>query len=875
MPDSDVIINLILKDEMTVKMTAARAAVDAMSAEERQAAVAAHEHARALTEAEATSARAAIAEKESADSARDQAEALREAAEAAEKESKAGANVGMMFTEMKSKLDLAKEGLGIFVGVFQQAMAIGKEGAALATTNSQFDALSMSIGTTADSLSGRLDAAMGGTVSRADMLGSAVGIMNLKLATSEDEVVRLSTVSTKLGWDMGIVTLTLANLSTARLDSLGLAMEDVTVRAAELEAQGRSAGEAFKLAVLEGGEAKLKLLGDASTTMAGSFARLEASTKNLADSIMARLAPSLATAAEAANTLITWNSKMDSTLKIHSQEVARTSDSYDAYIAEMQRAYAVTNQIVDTNGAIVSSSVDVNGNILSQTETQVALTKAQWESIKAVEAKNAADADATKVLRAEQQEMRAANEAMGLYNETMDGGAASQKTFSDFAAVATAAVASQKSMLVGITSSAIALTDAENKRAEVEDKLSKLNADIAKSGPVRRSTIQNEKLSTEELVVVQAKLAVEKEKLSGITRGAKESQAEFNLRVIQAQSSVAELSNKMGEHTAVVGGATEAQLKERDALKATLDQMQRAAEIDAAKSAFAALGEALTKGVLSQEDYRSAMLAMNDATGMFSDTALKTATDSALMVDGIRKAKVPEEVIGAMNKYGDALGVTAQRSLEFTTFKSPMEQFYGQSTAVASSAELEAGSIEATRPRNAQAPVSFSIGRAEIDALVERNNAMTTAVDKLDLFIANTPLAQQADSEFYEALSATNPFEARVGELEIYLGLLDSAKAKQDALAGGGAPGSAPSATPTGVIAEYAGGGSFIVPPGYPRDSYRVGLTSGERVSVTPPGAVQTNNSNVTINVSDPLTGKLVMDMFQKNQREKLGARMG
>jgi len=49
-----------------------------------------------------------------------------------------------------------------------------------------------------------------------------------------------------------------------------------------------------------------------------------------------------------------------------------------------------------------------------------------------------------------------------------------------------------------------------------------------------------------------------------------------------------------------------------------------------------------------------------------------------------------------------------------------------------------------------------------------------------------------------------------------------------------------------------AGGGSFTVPPGYPNDKFRVGLTSGERVVVTPSGFQMAGNSvNVTFgNVS-------------------------
>ena len=45
---------------------------------------------------------------------------------------------------------------------------------------------------------------------------------------------------------------------------------------------------------------------------------------------------------------------------------------------------------------------------------------------------------------------------------------------------------------------------------------------------------------------------------------------------------------------------------------------------------------------------------------------------------------------------------------------------------------------------------------------------------------------------------------------------------------------------------DWATGGSFVVPPGYPNDSYRVGLTSGEQVQVTPKNQT-TNNNNWNI----------------------------
>jgi hypothetical protein len=51
-----------------------------------------------------------------------------------------------------------------------------------------------------------------------------------------------------------------------------------------------------------------------------------------------------------------------------------------------------------------------------------------------------------------------------------------------------------------------------------------------------------------------------------------------------------------------------------------------------------------------------------------------------------------------------------------------------------------------------------------------------------------------------------------------------------------------------------AGGANFVVPPGYPNDSYRMGVQSGEHVQVTPAGQSGGVSGGMTINVtSTPL----------------------
>lgn len=169
----------------------------------------------------------------------------------------------------------------------KQAYQYVSEGADMALAAARFDNLTQSIGTTSEALMGDLRTATRGMVTDAELMESATTLINLGFAKTHDQAVRLSSVSGQLGWNMQQLALTLANQSTARLDSLGLAIEDVDGRAKELEKQGYKTDEAFQLAIIEAGEEKLNLLGSAAETAAGKLAIMEANAANFADSFKA------------------------------------------------------------------------------------------------------------------------------------------------------------------------------------------------------------------------------------------------------------------------------------------------------------------------------------------------------------------------------------------------------------------------------------------------------------------------------------------------------------------------------------------------------------------------------------------------------------
>lgn len=682
-----LVAQMILRDEATEAAKKARAEIDKMTEAEKKAAVESY----ALSEAQ------------------------KDVAAAEAKHAASAESVGDKLAKFGLAIQGAQSLVNVFGDTWNKAMDFGRAGAELEQTKTRFDRLSASIGTTSESLSSKLAAAMGGMASNAEIMAGANQMISLGLAKDEESVVRLATVVNKLGWDMQQVILTFANNSTMRLDALGLSIEDVTGRAKELEAQGYSTDKAFDMAVIEAGEKKIKLLGDSSESSVGSFKRMDAALKDIGDTVKLAFAPGIANAAEAVNLLITANGKIQSAMKQHEGSVAATAETYGDFVTEMLRAKMVTEGFTNATVEDARNRMAAWGGDVRVVAKEIgSLSEEQYNQARAANSAKSSDVAMNDALRAQQQEARAANEAMGLYADTLDGGVLpAEQTLTSFIEAANSVSRERRDTMASITDAAIRMTDEDNKRAEIEGKLIALDKEITTQGAVK-------------------------------------------------SSSYVTLQGTLGGYTEVIGFATEAQLQQRDALRDTLDEMQRTAEIEAAKSAFDALAKSLTEGNLSESEYLDITKRLNDEVGLYTEKAFNAATSAVLLNTALGKTDSADAAWQAIMKYGDGLG--------------------------------------------------RAIG-----------------------------LQQQLSS-------------------------------------GQGAP-----ATPTGMETmggeRMARGGSFIVPPGYPADSYQapLRLTSGERVDVTPAG--QSNNNSyggaVTINVNDPMTGAIVMNMYKQQQAGRLNSRMG
>lgn len=159
------------------------------------------------------------------------------------------------------------------------AYEVISQGAELAVIEQQFNALNESIGGTEDSLT-QLRLVTGGMISDAKLMSGASDLISLGIASNQEEMLQWSKVVGGLNLDLQVLGLTLANNSKARLDSLGLSLEAVNAKTEEFVKAGKSADEAFDLAVLDGLNARMELLGDATETSAGQLARATAELEN-------------------------------------------------------------------------------------------------------------------------------------------------------------------------------------------------------------------------------------------------------------------------------------------------------------------------------------------------------------------------------------------------------------------------------------------------------------------------------------------------------------------------------------------------------------------------------------------------------------------
>jgi hypothetical protein len=224
----------------------------------------------------------------------------------------------------------------------------------------------------------------------------------------------------------------------------------------------------------------------------------------------------------------------------------------------------------------------------------------------------------------------------------------------------------------------------------------------------------------------------------------------------------------------------------------------------AIQQAVNALGEQFAAGELSLQDYA---------------TQARTAIDEINNLDFSFDLEAGEVTIPDVTAESESLAAANEKLLEAEN----------QVAALGDASEL---TTEKTAQMDAAAlSLTETLGSTTI-GLEDGTSVAETYGSSMEQVAVSVGIAEQAVLRLNEAISQTD--------------------------SGLSVPGLGSGATPTGTHAQAARGADFVVPPGYPNDSFRLGLTSGEYVQVTPAGQVnndnsQTNSISVNVNaMSDP-----------------------
>ncbi len=678
-----------------------------------------------------------------------------------------------------------------------------EQGAELELAASRFDKLTASIGTTSDAMMTDLRAATGGMISNAEAMSSASQIISLGLADNQQDVVDLASLVSQLGWDMQQVIMTFANNSKMRLDALGLSVTDVEERAKALEAQGYNTDKAFDLAVIQAGQAKLELLGSAADTTAGRMKKFEANVANLKDNLTLFVADGLGPSVEAMNTLMEVYGEAPSIIGgivdaqiAEADSVQELIDLYD----KLQAQRGIGSLITGTTGDLADNMDKVRDAIYDASASADEYAKSIAAlGIPGIEA-NRITEEMAKALYdaalAEYEATRRERERIDVLERA--------KKWAEANASANERMASQY----------------RNTSADARD-LTMSIADMnwhqeeAYEGMVNSTAVLEENRAA----TAAAKTAYDEARESA----AKFAEAQDEITRARTQDFLTATTKSLVEYTTTTtwaGGRTAEQ-------QANFEELSTAAErvrdnIRSLQGGTAGLGlttEELNKKLGEQYENLDQLEA---AMGPLSD--------------------IQREMVGSSSGWSVNLDLLNQQMGDYIV-------------AADGSAELTGLWMVATGELSKEqynAAMQTLIMQESMKALAEQYangdislGELQTAMDDL---VAGSPYAAEADIDTKDA-------QARMEHLQAMLDGFDGRHVRATAtvdnrVEGPPQKGGGDKPDPSAGSGAYASGtgGWVTVPPGYPNDTYRANLSSGEMFNVIPAG--QKNSGGVTINVT-------------------------
>lgn len=703
MADTDLILKIIAQDEAKQALEEARAAVDRMTDAEKkyleisskleQADKAEAEAQKALAESKQTVIKA-IEESGSAgekyakqlDDLQKQyddgkitqgqfSEGLKDLKSNIDSAGESGNKWIKSLTDIKSGIDIAQDA----ISGLKQVWDFAKEGAAIERIGAQFDQVASDFGVNADELVAAMDRAARGTVDDEELMQTATRALTQGVITNANDLTKFVEIarasSVRFGGDTAQALQSILYATevgaqrslkaTIGVVDFGKAYDDLAMKLGKRK-QDLTDEEQLQArvnAVLDKGADLVRKVGDAGEDTATKMQRFELRMANIGDDIKVF-------AAEGVNTIFTMADAPQKAIDAFTgtaakmrAEVIAGRMSVDDYNKGLAGMYEATSKL--TTGALNGRNA-----LTEETYATYKLTEAQISAIRSGQDLSVAmDAGAGSIRTAGEVSAAAAElmkEKIGEFRAEENRLAQSMQAVQERAQAQAASLKANQEFFADSMSLAVQYTDAEEKRAEIESKLADLDKVIASQGIAHSTVVANQKMTEQDRALALTKLAAAQEDVAQIQRKTNETDAEYSLRLETAKNKVNDLSDALGTHTAVVGGATKAQLEQRNALQGQIDAMDKAAEQQRAVEVFNAVAEAVKKGGLSAEDGAKRLEELNSISHLYSDTALKAAQSQLTLIAAITDPKSEQwsKVLDQNKQALDGLTESEQKAAE-------------------------------------------------------------------------------------------------------------------------------------------------------------------------------------------------------------------
>lgn len=591
------------------------------------------------------------AESKAGDGARQMAQGAKQAGDSAKK---MGDDAGGAANGVKKLYDgfQAVIGLAIVQKVGQTTLELAQLGNQSLATSEKFEALSGSVAN-ADNYLRQIRLGTDYTVDKMTAMQSVSKLLSMGLVDNAKSATEFVVMATRLG----DVTLSaqdrisdfaalLANQSIPRLDNYSISSGKVKTRIEELQAAfpEMTREAAFNQAVLEQGRIALERLGSAGTGQVQATERLNAAWSDLSATIGEKLAPGLATLAESAALVLTADQRLSDQFTENTEQALAAGRSWEEYARKQLLARVASGEYLD-----VTSQLEAAMYAQGMSVEEVAALTADYDStveyaikhgIGYNETLSKTTYEAMRLARAypemEESQRSWVRTTMHGNQAAAESAAITEKQTAELEKLAAAMARAADTRLAEARS----ITDAnrsEAKAADLQRELETLESKIAAQGPRRVAIVQNKKMSENELASTRANLVVKTEELAAATRKEGESDAEFEARKASLRVKIDELTTATGSHAAAVGGATDAQLKEKDAIL----QKIAAIELEAQKRLAVQAVEALKpEDFKSVQDYTKAKEALMLSTGLVTTQALAEQEAIGLMTKAYSSGQV-------------------------------------------------------------------------------------------------------------------------------------------------------------------------------------------------------------------------------------------